>query len=113
MAITLFAVLFMPCTIYLMRLRGSTTLKANLLLTQLALLAILVSMTINEYLKLTEITRKDLAEKAGCSPIWLWYVANGKRRPSFTLSDKLVEASQGKITLEGIRQPFRKMEPAA
>lgn len=69
-------------------------------------------MTIKEYMKIAEITRSELAEMAGCSPIWLWYVANGRRKPSFTLSDKLVSASGGKITLEGIRAPFVETEAA-
>jgi transcriptional regulator with XRE-family HTH domain len=43
---------------------------------------------------LTPQERRDLAQKVGCNPVYLWQIATSRRTPSLALLKKLSEADK-------------------
>lgn len=65
-------------------------------------------MDINEYLYKHKIAVLDFAELVGVTPQYLSKIAHGKYKPSPKLIKWIIEASDGKITEQGLLNPGRK-----
>lgn len=53
--------------------------------------------------KTPEPRRKEVADKAGTSVGYLWQLAGGHRKAASDLAERLQDASDGEITIAGLR----------
>lgn len=59
---------------------------------------------LREWLAKTSPERRDeVAKKAGTSAGYLWQLAGGHRKPTPEIAERLQEASDGEITIAGLR----------
>lgn len=63
-------------------------------------------MKIKHYLKLSNITLREFAKKADMDIGYISQISNGKISPGFKTIKKIIDASEGNITVEGIYQGY-------
>jgi predicted transcriptional regulator len=59
-------------------------------------------MSILDYLKFKKINKKQFAQLVGITPTSLCNYFSGKRRPTSRIAAKMMEVSNGKITMKDI-----------
>jgi transcriptional regulator with XRE-family HTH domain len=68
-------------------------------------------MDLKTYLKIHRLKRKELAEKIGSSVHAISYYINGKRAPCLEMTSRIVEVTNGEVTVHDLLatwESFRK-----
>lgn len=63
-------------------------------------------MELSKYLNVTGMTQTEFAKKAGITVISLHRYMHFKIEPSASAARKIIEASNGRITLKDLTEPF-------
>lgn len=70
-------------------------------------------MKLAEYLEKNDITTTDFAERCELSQPYIWQIANGQRRPSPDVAERIELATGGQVTAMELLYPHRTpAEPA-
>lgn len=59
-------------------------------------------MTLDEYLNATETTNADFGQKLGVSEVSVWRIRHGKQNITRDLMLAIIEASNGKVSADGL-----------